>query len=126
MTDSNYRKLQDLQEKYASKSFTILGFPCNQFENQESKSNEAIQDFVHSYNVTFPVFDKINVNGKDEMDLYRFLKNNVRNKSLIGRVTNYNIMWNFTKFLCVDGIPYYRFEPTASFDTIERHIEKHL
>lgn len=126
MTDNNYHKLQNLYDKYCHQSFTILGFPCNQFGNQEPKSNHEIQDFIGSYNVKFPIFDKVNVNGKDEIELYTYLKSNVKNKSFIGKITNYKIMWNFTKFLCIDGVPCYRFEPTVSFETIERTIEKYL
>lgn len=76
--------------------------------------------------MTFPVFDKIDVNGENENKLYSYLKNNVRNKSFIGKFTNYSIMWNFTKFLCVDGVPVNRYEPTVSFETIEKDIKKYL
>lgn len=126
MTDNNYQKLQGLYDTYCHKSFSILAFPCNQFGGQESKSNEEIQDFAQSYHVRFPVFDKINVNGANESDLYRYLKNNVKHKSIISNVTGHGIMWNFTKFLCVDGYPIHRYEPTTSMDTIEKDIKKYL
>lgn len=126
MTDNNYQKLQGLYDSYCHKSFSILAFPCNQFGGQESKSNQEIQDFAQSYHVRFKVFDKINVNGENESPLYSYLKNNVRNKSLINKFTSHSIMWNFTKFLCVDGIPIHRYEPTTSFKTIENDIKKYL
>ena len=126
LTDSNYQKLQTLYDTYCQKSFSILAFPCNQFGGQESKSNQEIQDFAQSYHVRFPVFDKINVNGEDESPLYGYLKNNVKNRSLISRYTGHGIMWNFTKFLCVDGVPIRRYEPTTSYKTIETDIKKYL
>ena len=95
----------------------------------EVKSQNQIRKFrifAQSYHVRFPVFDKIDVNGEDESPLYGYLKNNVKNRSLISRYTGHGIMWNFTKFLCVDGVPIRRYEPTTSYKTIETDIKRYL
>ena len=98
----------------------VIGFPSNQFGNQEPKSNEEIQKFISNKNVTFPVFGKIDVNGKHEDPVYSFLK---KNKSgFIGK----NITWNFTKFLCVDGIPVDRFGPQENPLSFENKIINYL
>lgn len=125
LTDNNYKKLQTLYENYSSKSFIILGFPCNQFGHQESKSNEEIREFVKSYNVTFPILDKVDVNGKNEIELYHYLKKDVKDKSFLSYINN-DILWNFTKFLCIDGVPYHRFEPTTSIEKVEEYIKKYI
>jgi len=103
LTNKNYEELEYLYKKYDN--LMILGFPCNQFGNQEPKTNKEIQEFVKNKNVTFPVFSKIDVNGNNEDPLYTYLKKN--KSSFFGR----DIKWNFTKFLCVDGIPVERFGP---------------
>lgn len=98
----------------------VIGFPSNQFGNQEPKSNEEIQKFISNKNVTFPVFRKIDVNGKDEDPVYSFLKKN--KTGFIGK----NITWNFTKFLCVDGIPVDRFGPRENPLSFETKIINYL
>jgi len=86
-----YTPLEALYAKYKDKGFVILGFPCNQFLGQEPGSNEEIQRFCKlNYGVTFPVFGKINVNGKEANPLYKFLKEQTDGK---------RISWNFNKFL---------------------------
>jgi len=86
-----YKPLEALYEKYKDKDFVILGFPCNQFAGQEPGSNEEIQSFCQlNYGVTFPVFGKLKVNGKEAHPLYVYLKEETGG----GR-----IMWNFNKFL---------------------------
>lgn len=95
----------------------ILGFPCNQFGNQEPKSNKEIQEFVKNKKITFPVFSKIEVNGKNEEPLYTYLKEN-KSSFLFGK----DIKWNFTKFLCKDGIPIERFGPQENPLSFENKI----
>ena len=94
----------------------ILGFPCNQFGNQERDSNEKIQDFVKKKEIKFPVFSKIDVNGKNQIPLYRYLKS--QKKDFFSE----DIKWNFTKFLCVNGIPIKRYGPQINPLSIENDI----
>ena len=90
-----YAGLQDLYEKYQDQGFKVLGFPCNQFMNQEPGDAEAIKQFCSvNYGVTFPMFDKIEVNGPNTHALYRYLKSSVP-----GVLSTKAIKWNFTKFL---------------------------
>jgi glutathione peroxidase len=89
-----YAALQRLQETYADRGFTVLGFPCDQFGHQEPGSEEEIAAFCEtSYGVTFPMFGKVDVNGPDAHPLFRWLKDERR--GLLGGA----IKWNFTKFL---------------------------
>jgi glutathione peroxidase len=81
--------------KYQEKGLEILAFPCNQFGGQEPGSNEEIVDFVKKYNVTFPVFDKIDVNGDDSHPLFEFLKKSVPTNFYVFKTER--IYWNFTK-----------------------------
>jgi glutathione peroxidase len=93
-----YKGLQELFEKYKESDFVILGFPCNQFGNQEPGSNDEIKEFCSvNYDVTFPMFDKIDVNGDDAHPLYKFLKDKAP-----GALGTKSIKWNFTKFLVDD------------------------
>lgn len=86
-----YVPLEALYEKYKDKGLVILGFPCNQFAAQEPGTNEEIQSFCQlKYGVTFPVFGKIKVNGKEAHPLYQYLKEQTGGGS---------IKWNFNKFL---------------------------
>jgi len=87
-TNVSYTQFQQLYEKYNEHGFEILAFPCNQFGNQEPKSNEEIKSFVGNYKVTFHMFSKIDVNGPMEHSLFTFLKKGV------------DVHWNFEKFLC--------------------------
>ena len=90
-----YRDLQNLYEENKAHGLEILGFPCNQFGAQEPGSAEEIQNFCStSYGVTFPMFEKIDVNGADEHPLYAFLK-----EKAPGILGTTGIKWNFTKFL---------------------------
>lgn len=93
-----YEGLQKLYEKYKDQGFVVLGFPCNQFGGQEPGSEAEIKNFCDlNYQVTFPLFAKIDVNGENTAPLYQFLKS--EQKGLLGTEA---IKWNFTKFL-VDG-----------------------
>ena len=90
-----YEGLEKLYEQYKDRSFVVLGFPCNQFKNQEPGSNEEIQEFCKvNYGVTFPVFAKVDVNGKDTHPLFEHLKDKAR-----GLGGTKAVKWNFTKFL---------------------------
>jgi glutathione peroxidase len=100
-----YKALEAVYEKYKDKGFVVLGFPCNQFGGQEPGTDEEIKQFCSSkYNVTFPMFDKIDVNGPNRHPLYA---------SLAGKDSPYpgDIKWNFSKFLVSrDGKIIKRFE----------------
>jgi glutathione peroxidase len=103
-----YTGLERLHEKYADRGFSVLGFPCNQFGGQEPGSPEEIQTFCStSYGVTFPLFEKIDVNGDERHPLYATLTELTDENGKTG-----DIQWNFEKFL-VDrsGTPVQRFSP---------------
>jgi len=90
-----YEGLEKLYKKYHSQGFEILGFPCNQFRNQEPGTAKEIQNFCKvNYGVTFPLFAKIDVNGEHAHPLYVYLK-----KQAPGFLGTEAIKWNFTKFL---------------------------
>lgn len=117
-----YDGLQDLYEKYGKDGLEILDFPCNQFLNQAPGSEEEIHSFCTGrYGITFPQFAKIEVNGKNEEPLYKFLKS--KKGGIFGR----KIKWNFTKFL-VDrqGNVVARFAPTKTPEQMEESIRKVL
>ena len=117
-----FEGLQQLYTKYGGKGFVILGFPCDQFMNQEFDNIDQTLEFCQmNYGVTFPMFAKIDVNGKNEHPLYTYLK-----KQKGGLLTK-DIKWNFTKFL-VDrnGNVVERFAPTTKPKELEQFIEKYL
>jgi glutathione peroxidase len=109
-----YKALEALYEKYKDQGLVILGFPCNQFGAQEPGTNEQIKEFCSSkYNVTFPLFDKLEVNGANRHPLY---------VALAGKDSPFpgDIKWNFTKFLIGrDGKILQRFEPRTPPDAAE-------
>src|SRR5699024_12582384 len=114
--------LQTLYNKYKEKGFIVLGFPCDQFANQEYEDIEETLSFCQkNYNVSFPIFDKLDVNGAHEHPLFTFLKSE---KS--GILTK-NIKWNFTKFL-IDrkGHVVKRFAPTTKIEKIEKLMRHYL
>lgn len=114
-----YKGLQEVYAKYKDKGFVVLGFPCNQFGGQEPGSNSEIKQFCSlNYSVSFPLFDKIDVNGKNTHPLYAYLKAN--SKSLLGE----NVKWNFTKFLVgKDGKVIDRFGSMTEPMSISKEIE---
>jgi len=115
-----YDGLEALQKKYAAKGFTILGFPCNQFGAQEPGDAAEIANFCKlTYDVDFPLFGKIDVNGDKAAPLYQHLKNEA--PGLLGSKA---IKWNFTKFL-VDrsGKVANRYAPTTKPEDIADDIE---
>ena len=113
-----YEGLQKLYDKHKDKGFEILDFPCNQFANQAPGTIEDIQSFCTlNYGTTFPRFAKIDVNGKNASDLFKFLKK--EKKSALGS----SIKWNFTKFLIDrEGNVVNRFAPTDTPESIEQDI----
>ena len=117
---SQFEDLEFLYKKYKNENFEILGFPCNQFAKQELNSNNEIQEFCQlNYGVTFKVFDKINVNGKNAHPLYKYLK---KEKS---GIFGGSIKWNFTKFLIdKNGNVVERYAPTDSPLKMEEKIKE--
>lgn len=117
-----YDGLQDLYEKYQAQGFEILDFPCNQFANQAPGDDGKIHSFCTGrYGITFPQFSKIDVNGKNESPLFRYLKS--QKSGIMGR----NIKWNFTKFLVdKNGNVIDRFAPTVTPQKIESRIKECL
>jgi glutathione peroxidase len=114
-----YAGLQALYDTYAARGFVVLGFPCNQFGRQEPGDAAQIGSFCEkNYGVTFPMFDKIDVNGANAHPLYRFLTGEA--PGLLGLEA---IKWNFTKFL-VDraGNVVKRYAPVTKPETIEADI----
>jgi glutathione peroxidase len=115
-----YVGLEALYRKYKDRGLVVLGFPCNQFGRQEPASEEEIRTFcATTYDVTFPMFAKIEVNGAGAHPLYRFLKS--ERSGVLGTEA---IKWNFTKFL-VDrqGEVVKRYAPSDTPERIERDLE---
>jgi glutathione peroxidase len=90
-----YAGLETMYRRYRSRGFTVLGFPCDQFGNQEPGTEDEIRQFCSlAYDVTFPMFSKVHVNGPNEHPLYATLKGKAR-----GVLGTTSVKWNFTKFL---------------------------
>jgi len=117
-----YEGLENLYKKYQDKGLVVLGFPCNQFANQEAGSSDDIKEFCQvNYGVSFPMFSKIEVNGKNAHPLYKYLK------SEKGGIFGSNIKWNFTKFVIdKNGNPVKRFSPTTKPEKMDEYIQKLL
>jgi glutathione peroxidase len=115
-----YDGLQDLYDRFGSEGFVILDFPCNQFGNQAPGTDEEIHNFCTGrYGITFPQFQKIDVNGENESPVYSFLKK--QKSGIFGSA----IKWNFTKFLVdKDGNVVKRYPPTETPEKISGDIEK--
>ncbi|MFK7992052.1 MAG: glutathione peroxidase [Sandaracinaceae bacterium] len=115
-----YEGLEGLHRELGPKGFAVLGFPCNQFGKQEPGNAQEIASFCTTkYSVTFPMYAKIEVNGRDAHVLYRTLT--ASKKDDLGRV---DIQWNFEKFLVdAQGHVVKRFEPGATPASIRPHIE---
>ncbi|MGM4932502.1 glutathione peroxidase [Tardiphaga sp. 215_C5_N2_1] len=114
-----YAGLEKLQQDFAPRGFSVLGFPCNQFGAQEPGDAKAIESFCEAnYHITFPLFEKIDVNGAGAHPLYNYLKS--EKSGLLGS----GIKWNFTKFL-IDrsGRVVERFAPTAKPESLREKIE---
>lgn len=142
-----YEGLEALYQKYKDQGLEILAFPCNQFLEQEPGTSEEIQSFCSlNYNVTFPLFDKIDVNGEAESPLYTYLKkqapfkgypegteefatmlDEIHQKTGTGFDQGDAIRWNFGKFLVSkDGKTILRFEPMVTPDMMEEAIQEFL
>jgi len=116
---NQYEGLQKLQDELGDQGFSVLGFPCNQFGSQEPGSDEEIASFCEtSFSVNFPLFSKIDVNGKQALPLYEYLK-----EEATGLMGSKTIKWNFTKFL-VDkqGDVIKRYAPTDKPEDIKSSI----
>src|SRR5437763_16835870 len=114
-----YRGLEALQKEFGPRGFSVLGFPCNQFSSQEPGDTKQIEQFCESnYQITFPMFSKIEVNGGHTHPLYQYLKQ--AKSGLLGP----SIKWNFTKFL-VDrsGNVVARYGPTVTPERLKNEIE---
>ena len=114
-----YTGLEALYRRLAPKGFAVLGFPCDQFGHQEPGNEEEIRNFCSlTYQVSFPMFAKIQVNGEQTHPLYKFLKS--AQKGFLG---SESIKWNFTKFLVNrDGAVVQRYAPTATPEDIEKDL----
>ncbi len=124
-----YRQLEALQKKYGAQGFTVVGFPCNQFGGQEPGSAEQIQEFCSTtYGVTFPMTEKIEVNGPNRHPIYDALTQIADSAGHRG-----DIRWNFEKFVVsADGTKITRFSPKTTPDdpaviaAIESALPRHL
>jgi glutathione peroxidase len=105
-----YTGLEELQEKYGHRGFTVVGLPCNQFGGQEPGTSEEIAEFCSAtYGVTFPMSEKVEVNGEARHEVYRELVGTPNEKGEAG-----DVQWNFEKFLVDgDGAVVARFSPTV-------------
>ncbi|EEH97855.1 MULTISPECIES: glutathione peroxidase [Clostridium] len=116
------KDLEELYKEYKDSGVEILGFPCNQFLNQEPGENKEVKNFCQiNYGVTFNMFEKIDVNGSNTHPIYKYLKE--QEKGLLTK----DIKWNFTKFLIdKEGNVIKRYSPTTSPLKIKTDIEKLL
>ncbi|ARG99355.1 glutathione peroxidase [Legionella micdadei] len=114
-----YAELETLYREFKDRGFNILAFPCDQFLHQEPGTNQEIQHFAEScFCITFPLFAKIDVKGKNRAPLYSYLANHIEKKPWKF------IPWNFTKILVdTQGRVLKRYLPTTSFKKIRREIE---
>lgn len=117
-----FEGLEQLYQQYKDKGFVILGFPCNQFGSQEPVANENMEQTCKvNHGVTFPLFEKIDVNGPHTHPVFRLLKRR------LGGLFGSRIKWNFTKFLLdADGRPVKRLAPVTKPAAIEPYIKKLL
>ena len=115
-----FKGLQELYNKYGNQNFEILGFPCDQFMHQEPGTNEEIKNFCEiNFGVSFPLFEKIEVNGDEAHPIYKYLR-----KEQSGLLTD-AIKWNFTKFLINSkGEVVKRYAPSAEPKELEKEIEE--
>ncbi len=118
-----YAGLEALWRKFGKRGLVVLGFPCDQFGHQEPGNEEEIRSFCSlKYEVTFPMFAKVDVNGDGTHPLYRLLK-----KAAPGLLGTEAVKWNFTKFLVEgDGAKVTRYAPNETPESLEKEIEKAL
>jgi len=121
MFTSQYAGLEDLYLRWKDRGLVILGFPCNQFGKQEPGDDAAIKTFCSlKYNVTFPMFRKVEVNGANAHPLYQLLKS-----ARPGTLGTKSIKWNFTKFLIDrEGNVVARYGPATSSGRIEKDLQR--
>lgn len=114
-----YEGLEKLYKEYKDKGLVILGFPCNQFGNQEPGTEKEISEgCLINYGVSFPMFSKVEVNGENTHPIFKYLKAEL--KGFPGK----NIKWNFTKFLIdKEGKPFKRFSPLTKPENLRKDIE---
>jgi len=118
-----YEGLENLYKEYQQQGLEIFAFPCNQFGKQEKGSDEEIKSFCDlTFNISFPLMKKIDVNGENTHPLYQFLKN-----SAPGILGTKNIKWNFTKFLInTHGEVIKRYASTTKPEQLTTDITRHL
>lgn len=118
-----YEGLQKLYKDFGEETFSVLAFPCNQFGKQEKGNSEEIASFCDlQFNISFPLFEKIDVNGDNTHPLFAFLK-----KQAPGVLGTQKIKWNFTKFLVgKDGTVVKRYAPTTKPEAIVADIKAEL
>ena len=114
--------LEKLHQTYEDEGLVVLGFPCNQFLNQEPESNDTMEESCRiNFGVTFQLTEKVEVNGRNTHPIFHYLKNE------LGGLFGNKIKWNFTKFLITpEGKPFKRYSPTTKPETIEKDIQKLL
>lgn len=117
-----FKELEQLYKEYKEKGLEILGFPCNQFANQDPGTNEEVHQFCQlNYGVTFTMFEKVDVNGDNAHPIYKYLTSQSKG------IFNNKIKWNFTKFLIdAEGNVIKRYAPTVVPSKIKKDIEKLL
>ena len=117
-----FEGLEKLYEKYKDNGLVILGFPCNQFANQEPGDEKSIAEgCLINYGVSFPMFSKIEVNGENTHPIYKYLKKE------LGGLFSSKIKWNFTKFLISpEGKPIKRFAPITKPEAIDKYLSNKL
>lgn len=126
-TDSNYKQLDQIREEFKDKGLEVLAFPCNQFQSQEPGNHEEIKKFVNeNYNVKFPIFEKIDVNGKNTHPIYCWLRSH---SELNDKVSDQcqKIQWNFEKFLLnKEGKIVKVFKPSKDLTPVRQAIQEVL
>lgn len=114
--------LEKLHQKYKNKGLVIIGFPCNQFMDQEPETNDTMEQHCQlNFGVTFQLTEKVDVNGDKTHPVFEYLKQN------LGGIFGRKVKWNFTKFLISpEGVPYKRYAPTTKPEKMEFDIEELL
>jgi len=114
-----FDELEELHQKYKDKGLVVLGFPSNQFLNQEPETNDTVEETCRiNHGVSFQLCEKIDVNGKNTHPVFKFLKNEL--PGTLGK----KIKWNFTKFLITsEGKPFKRYAPTTKPGNMENDIK---
>ncbi len=117
-----FEGLEALHQKYRDRGLVVLGFPCNQFQNQEPETNDSMVEACKvNFGVSFQLSEKIDVNGQQTHPVFAYLKNR------LGGLFGKRIKWNFTKFLVTpEGKPFKRYAPTTKPEMLEQDIQKLL